>query len=182
MISAVHSHVRSSAILLAFGLLCAVAVLLTLSACSAPGAKVHEAPLSQAAVPRAPTADDGRSPDPSIDEIIRRCNAIQASQDIPVGCGLRHLRDGSTIMLIVFPSFDYVRTEFAHVAAAVCQPFCRAAVRDKQRASLVMGVYTASAARTFDCSSGVWSEWFPVDFSGLEDRHKALPPGVGEPI
>lgn len=130
---------------------------LLLSGCITVYADPPKAPSQKAAPATAPAQWDGAT----IADTIQKCEAVQKSQDVKMGCKFDYVAGKPTIV-VTFPSDHYSDNVSAPVAEHLGAPFCKAANNASREAYFMMIFADTQLARLFSCETGEASEPFSL--------------------
>jgi hypothetical protein len=111
--------------------------------------------------PRSEASSGGKGhedqPEVTLTEAVRRCKAIQESNEVPVLCTAEHI-EGIPTMAVAFRNEREAKELIPVIESAILTPFCDAASSSNRRAQLVETI-GKELGRKLDCEMRTWSEW-----------------------
>jgi hypothetical protein len=116
----------------------------------------------------APETDDApQQIDGDLAEVLRRCKVVDESRDIPVGCRIEEVDDGSR-MTLTLANRDAYRQMGEDAIQVVAQPYCNLANNRGVNAQVVIALYAERVMKAANCSGGGFNEWAPIDHHAAE--------------
>jgi hypothetical protein len=100
---------------------------------------------------------------PTWDEVLAKCRAIQQHEAIPVECRLEYL-EGIPYIMLGFSRPQDVEKYMDVMAEHVAAPFCQIASQaGRARIALLVRADDHMHARVFACEQGQWSDWIEIE-------------------